>query len=178
MRIITGIVGGRTIKVPKDTRPTQEAVRSAVFSILGETIVKAKCLDLFAGSGAYGLEALSRGAKSCDFVEVLRDSAEIIKENINSLNFQEMAIIIQKEGIKYIGNTENKYDLIFVDPPYEKKEVKYLINQCGQSLNKDGIIVYEHAKETKIPINILGVELIDQRLYGGTAVSYFRKATS
>jgi 16S rRNA (guanine966-N2)-methyltransferase len=175
MRIITGIAGGRTIKVPKDIRPTQEAVRSAIFSILGEAVLKAKCLDLFAGSGAYGLEALSRGAKYCDFVEMLRDNVEIIKENTNLLNFQEISEVIQKEGIKYIGNTENTYDLIFVDPPYEKTEVKYLLDQCGQSLNQDGVIIYEHAKETKIPANIEGIKLLDQRSYGGTSVSFFGK---
>lgn len=122
MRIIAGTYGGRRLVAPKGliARPTQDRVREAWFSILGQEVQDARVLDLFAGSGALGLEALSRGAASADFVEKARTSLEALEKNIETLGVREAAKVVKGDALKFAqGLSEGAYDIVFADPPYD-----------------------------------------------------------
>ena len=122
MRIIAGTFGGRRLVAPKGTiaRPTQDRVREAWFSILGHEVQGARVLDLFAGSGALGLEALSRGAVSVEFVEKARPSLLALEANIEALGVGEVAKIRNGDALKVAEGLEsNSYGLVFADPPYD-----------------------------------------------------------
>jgi 16S rRNA (guanine966-N2)-methyltransferase len=120
MRIIAGKAGRTAIKVPPAvTRPTTDFVRQAVFSILGEKVVSARVLDLYAGSGALGLEALSRGARSCIFVEDHRQAVKVITENLAKARV-EGGHAVKSEVTPFLKRDAATYDLVFADPPYWK----------------------------------------------------------
>ncbi len=122
MRIVSGIYGGRRLVAPKGTiaRPTQDRVREAWFSILGPEVNGARVLDLFAGSGALGLEALSRGAASAEFVEKARPSLLALEANIAALGVQGVAQVRKGDALKFaVAVVPGRYDLVFADPPYD-----------------------------------------------------------
>jgi 16S rRNA (guanine966-N2)-methyltransferase len=121
MRVVAGTYRGRSLKAPKgeQTRPTSDRVREALFSILGETVSEARVLDLFAGSGALGIEALSRGAATVTFVDSAHAAIRAINENLESLELE--AEVIRLPVLRALGCTPvatRQYDLVFIDPPY------------------------------------------------------------
>ncbi len=151
MRIIGGEAKGRRIVIPRGIRPTQDKIRAMVFDVLGEEVREAKFLDLFAGSGSVGIEALSRGAKEVTFVERSKKVREILKENIRSSGYMDRAKIILKDVLKFletIGLSDHKH-IVFADPPYNKGWVEKLLHL---SIEKDTILIIEHSKHE--PINI------------------------
>ena len=119
MRITAGEFGSRTLKVPDtDIRPTQDRVREAVFSSLGDLVIDARILDLYAGTGSYGLEALSRGAASAHFVEKNLKTTKILRENIEMLGLEASRTAIHQQDVAtFLGGRSAFYDLIFIDPP-------------------------------------------------------------
>ncbi|MEO6068469.1 MAG: 16S rRNA (guanine(966)-N(2))-methyltransferase RsmD [Gemmatimonadales bacterium] len=122
MRIVAGLYGGRRLVAPKGdiARPTQDRVREAWFSILGDAVLDARVLDLFAGSGALGLEALSRGAASAEFVEKARASLLALEANIAALRVGDVARIRKGDALKVAeALVPGSYDLVFADPPYD-----------------------------------------------------------
>jgi len=122
MRIISGSAGRRSIKVPKGvTRPTTDRTREAIFSILGSFVEGASCLDLFAGSGALGMEALSRGAASCLFVDQDKGCERVINENLKILNLSG-GRVQRGETNTIVAKMNGEFDLVFADPPYVKKQ--------------------------------------------------------
>jgi 16S rRNA (guanine(966)-N(2))-methyltransferase RsmD len=128
MRIIAGSAGRMAIKVPHDVaRPTTDFVRQAMFSILGERIIDARMADLFAGSGALGLEALSRGACSCVFVDESHQATKVIRQNLETTRLSG-GRVIQSEVLSFLKKDQQRYDLIFADPPYRvwKKTVCFM----------------------------------------------------
>ena len=148
MRIVAGTLGGRVLRAPpgRDTRPTSEKVREAVFAILGDPGEGAHVLDLFAGSGALGLEALSRGASKAVFVERDGDAARTIERNLDKLRLA--GTVIRKDAVTALATeagSGRKYDLVLVDPPYdvyadmEPKLARYL----PSVLTEDGVVVVE-----------------------------------
>lgn len=153
MRIIAGTFKNRVIKTPKtkETRPTSGVIREAVFNICQSKIVGAKVLDLFAGSGAIGLEALSRGAKSVDFVESSKIVARCILENIKELDVKDRAKLYQMDVFLFlsrVGKFKKKYDIIYIDPPYLKvkfEEKTAILEQISRInlLENEGIIFLE-----------------------------------
>src|SRR3954447_1010930 len=125
MRVIAGIYGGRRLQAPPgtDTRPTSDRVREALFSILGDRVQDARVLDLFAGSGALGLEALSRGAETVTFVDDNRAAIAAIKGNLAALKAN--ADVRQTDALRFLGGASEsgaQYDLILLDPPYRLAE--------------------------------------------------------
>ncbi|MDG2124071.1 MAG: 16S rRNA (guanine(966)-N(2))-methyltransferase RsmD, partial [Verrucomicrobiales bacterium] len=122
MRVIAGESGGVPLKVPKTvTRPTADRVREAVFSILAERVVGARVLDVFAGSGALGIEALSRGAESAVFVEQNRGACEVLRGNLEKTGLVGWAGVVCGDALKCVGKLGREFDLVFADPPYVKK---------------------------------------------------------
>lgn len=183
MRIVGGEYRSRLIAMPKgvEMRPTQDKVRQAVFNVLGD-ISGRKALDLFAGSGAFGIEALSRGARYATFVDNNLRCAETIKDNLESLNIKGSKYdIIRTNAISVLSRLakeEEKYDLIFLDPPYYKglaKKCLINIDSCD-ILSPIGIIVAEHFRKDGLPQDLKAIVLDKQKKYGDTLITVFRKA--
>ena len=177
MRIIAGKRKGLNIKTieGETTRPTRDMVREALFSILTSKIPDAKFLDLFAGSGAIGIEAISRGATEACFSDTNPQCIKIIKENINKANFENESRIFNLDYKLVLKKLKDeKFDVIFIDPPYEsdlyEKSLEVIKN--NNLLNKDGIIVLEHPIDKNIDLK--GFEVIKVKTYGDKQISYLR----
>ncbi len=175
MRIIAGTAGRLKIRVPKGVvRPSTDFVRQAMFSILGEVVVGAKALDLFAGSGAIGLEALSRGAASCQFVDESRHSVVAIEANLKAARL-EGGRAVKADATAWLARERGSYDLVFADPPYARAGEPDFITAMlsGPDLRRvvaeAGWFVAEGPAEQDAPV-AEGWELRDRRTYSGTAI--------
>jgi len=180
MRVISGLYKGRKLKFikDKDIRPTKDIVREAIFDTLRAWIVNKKVIDLFAGCGILGIEALSHGAKKVIFIEKEKKCIEIIKENIENLKLKNCEII--KGDCEYeIEKFENeKYDLIIGDPPYDfpVSKLERIIEKIVKLniLKKNGILVIEHEFKKEVPV-VEGLEVIKKKKYGKTGLTYLRR---
>ena len=182
MRIIAGTAGRRNFRVPKGiVRPTTDRTREAMFSMLASYISGAKVLDLFSGSGALGLESLSRGATSCVFVDESRDATNTIRINLKSLRLSG-GKVVQGDVLKIINKVSlSKYDVIFADPPYWKNAgdrdfVKEMF-ECenfAELLMADGMLIIETDERAEIDCGDKW-EQLDKRKYGGCAVHFFQQ---
>ncbi|SLM28282.1 putative small methyltransferase [Desulfamplus magnetovallimortis] len=179
MRIISGTCRGRKLISPGNNsiRPTSDRVRESVFNILGEMVKGASVLDLFAGTGALGIESLSRGARSAIFADVSRQSCRIIRQNTELCKMTSQSTIItcdlSKASLPY-QLTSEKFNLLFMDPPYNKGFVSATLdnNTLLDTLASDAVIIIEHAPGEPIPGELERVKLYDQRKYGKTVVSF------
>ncbi len=179
VKIIAGSARNISIELPGSARPTLSRVREGMFSSIHFELLDggARCLDLFAGSGALGIEALSRGAEFCLFVDNNRSACTIIRNNLKITNFEEQSEVMltdAKSFVKSIQNGyENSFDFIFFDPPYEDKELYSLINQLPRFLKSNGRLIIESTK----PINseYEGLTLIKNYRYGSVYVTKFEK---
>jgi 16S rRNA (guanine966-N2)-methyltransferase len=148
VKIIGGEKRGRVIKVPPTIRPTQDKVRAVIFNVLGKDIVGAKFMDLFAGSGMVGIEALSRGAREVFFIEYSMRVVKILKENIKSLEYRDKSVIIKKDVFKFLANYKPEESfIIFADPPYNKGMVSKLFQSLRIYKN---LLIIEHSKHEPI----------------------------
>lgn len=182
MRIIAGKAGRLAIKVPQAVaRPTTDFIRQAIFSILGERVDGARVLDLFAGSGAIGLEALSRGAATCIFVDEHRQADAVIRENLEKTKLPG-GRVVKSEVQSFLKRDSATYDLIFADPPYwkhhgDKDHIKDLFaaDLIGPRLAPDGCFIAEISANQTSPDGGK-LSLIDRREYGGSAVLLYAHA--
>ena len=155
MRIVGGKYRHRIIIYPDDathTRPTKDRVREAIFSAIGD-ISNARVLDLYAGSGAMGIEALSRGASHCTFVDISPIAIKTIKENLNNLKIDNNEYeVIKNKDINAIESFKNKFDLIILDPPYEEGQYELIVNLLKEKdlLSEHAIIVMEANRFIKL----------------------------
>ena len=185
MRVIAGSAGGVRLAVPKHgVRPTMDRVKAAIFSSLGVAIIGARVLDLFAGSGALGIEALSRGASSVLFVEEDRQSTKVIEKNLAKTKFE--GRIRQQDVFEFfrISSGIEKFHIIFADPPYEKTKSgerftkKLLTNkELAELLDPAGIFVLEKHPAEHMPATRFW-HLVQARKYGATGVSFLRLTLS
>ena len=178
MRINTGRFKYRKIEVPENARPTTEKVREAVFSMLIGRIEGATVLDLFAGSGSLGLEALSRGAEYCVFNEVNRKNYKILKNNIENCKAEEISSTYNNDFRKALVFANREFDIIFVDPPYREGyygEVFELIEEYGL-LADDGVIVAEHLNDNLLSDEVLCFNRTKHKKYGTIGVDFFERA--
>jgi 16S rRNA (guanine966-N2)-methyltransferase len=181
MRIIAGKFKGRRLKTLKGLRirPTSDRVREALFSILGDMVRGSRVLDLFAGSGALGLEALSRGAEEVVFVEKDRDAREIIRENITALAMDASCKVIPgdyRNVLKRLGNKDGSFDLILADPPYQDTDdgaAENVLSLLGEfdTLRKNGLVVIEHSHRVQINIPDSSWEIIQFKRYGRSCLT-------
>ena len=181
MRIIAGEYSSRKLEAPKgtDTRPTLDKVREAVFSSLGTYFDGGVFLDLYAGSGANGFEALSRGMDRAVFVDSSRAAISVIKKNAASLACTDRCRILpmkDKKALALLHEEGQKFDLVYLDPPYAKQTnddiLMYLYDQ--NMLNKDCRIVIESAKEDIFLKEYNDLKLYKESVYGITRISYYR----
>ena len=146
MRVITGKARGIQLKTPQGmaTRPTSDRVKEAVFSILQFDIPCAKVLDLFGGTGQLGIEALSRGATQCVFVDERGDACQLIRENLKRTNFSQIAQVIRSDYKQYLCGCKEKFDIIFLDPPYADVFLENSLNLITEIdiLQSNGITVF------------------------------------
>ena len=176
MRVITGSARGRNLTAPDglDTRPTSDMTKGAVFSILQMMIENSEFLDLFAGSGQMGIEALSRGARSATFIDSDRKAIESIKTNLKNCGFMEKSKVAMMDSISYIQNCSNKFDVIFLDPPYQKELIDKVLPYCGKCLKEEGIILCETEKNEQLPQDVEGLELEKEYRYGKAKITSYR----
>jgi 16S rRNA (guanine966-N2)-methyltransferase len=181
MRIIAGALGGRRLTAPRGnaTRPTSDRVREALFSILGD-ISDARVLDLYAGTGALALEALSRGARDAVLVDNARPALESARENIEALSLGARVRVIAATVESALGTLERttdapRFDLVFADPPYANLEgaTRAITRATRTLLGDDARVVLEHATRDAAP-TIAGLTLDTTRAYGDTTVSIYR----
>lgn len=177
MRIIAGVARGRTLIAPKgmDTRPTLDRVRESLFSILQPRLGGAQVLDLFAGSGALGLEAISRGARGCVLVDQARAAQEAIRHNVAATRFEATARLLCRawpQALRQLEDEGARFDLIFLDPPYRMPQAAdmLLALRDGPLLAPDACVVYEHGRD--LPPDTVGWRVADTRHYGDTTITF------
>lgn len=177
MRIIAGELKGRKIEAPKgdNVRPTSDKVKEAIFSMLTNSIYDEVVIDVFAGTGNLGLEAISRGAKHCYFGDKSRESLSFIKNNIKHCKVEDRATIIAGDYTSVLKKVPVQAGVILLDPPYLDGLMVSCIELISELdlLHEDGIIVAEHSLMEKLPEEIGKYSLIKERRYGKIAVSIY-----
>lgn len=178
MRIIAGIYKGRALTLPKEslTRPTGDRAREAVFNILSNRLHQTAVLDLFAGSGALGVEALSRGAASAVFVELDRKNGKALEENLTRLGITAGQVITGdfRQVGRRLAAQKRRFGLILLDPPYEADYYFEALSLARELLADGGTIVVEHDRRWTSPEAVSGLIREDLRLYGRNAMSFYR----
>ncbi len=175
MRVIAGMYGGRTLKAPPGaaTRPTSDRVREALFSILADRVGGARVLDLFAGSGALGLEALSRGADSVTFVDDAAPAIRAVKANLAALDAA--ATVRQTDALRFLAAASGngaQYDLIFLDPPYRHAErLAHPLSEALPAVLAPGAVAVAES-DRRAPL-ALDLPLHDERRYGDTLIRIY-----
>ncbi len=184
MRITGGQWSGRVLEVPKGPaiRPTQDQVRAALFNILGDRVVGARVLDLFAGSGAMGIEALSRGAAHVTFVDSSPFCVRAIRENLGKLVAPPIFRVMRADTVAAIRKLAQEgavFDLVILDPPYGGESAIKSLNALSQHaiVGLSGWVIAEHDKRDSLPVKIDGEvrRFVSQRIerYGDTALTFF-----
>ena len=196
MRIISGSARGRRLfapKTPKNSsliRPTSDRAREALFSIIGqERLLQSTVLDLFAGTGALGIEALSRGAKYLFLVDQFSAAIKLIEQNVALCGFSAFATIIKRDltkGLfffrellegKNINVGQEYFDLVFIDPPYDQGRCEFILSELQKYalVNQESLIVYEDRSQQDLPLQVGKLILQDQRKYGDTGFWFYRQ---
>lgn len=172
MRIIAGSHRGQRIAAPKgkDTRPTSDRVRENAFNLIGP-VDDADVLDLFAGSGALGLEALSRGAATATFVESDREACRTINANLDKLKLR--GTVLCQDALRAIGRERRTYDLVLCDPPYDYSAERLAPHLAGL-IGEDGLLVYETSGRAEPP-ELPGLEVRTSRKYGAARLTLYEK---
>lgn len=155
MRVITGTARGRKLKdLPGlDTRPTTDKVKESIFNIVQFDVEGRRVLDLFAGTGQLGIEALSRGAEKCVFVDVSRSAANVVKENVAATGFEQQSRVVQSDALSFLSSCREKFALCFLDPPYASNLLDQALTRIAEIdiMLENGIIVCESAADKPMP---------------------------
>jgi 16S rRNA (guanine(966)-N(2))-methyltransferase RsmD len=180
--VVAGSAKGHKLKTLSDnsTRPTSDRVKEALFSIIANYIPDADVIDLFAGTGSLGIEALSRGAKKAVFVDKSKDCYELIKGNLEHTKLTDKAVIIAtgiQEAIPGIAKQMSKFDIILMDPPYRKNLVKETLTILSNNdiMNENCIIIAEHDKSDEVPSEVGRIKLIRTQKYKDTILSIYKR---
>lgn len=181
MRVISGKARGHALKAPKGqhTRPTADRVKESIFNIIQTKIFGSIVVDLFAGSGNLGIEALSRGAKKAYFIDNSKNSIQSINENLKKTALSNNSEIIHGDVLKGIGRLHTlgiKAHIIFLDPPYSKGFIEPTLETIFSSniLKQNGIVIVEHNAKDTVPNNIHTLTKYRTSLYGDVAVSFYQ----
>ncbi len=190
MRVISGKAKGARLRAlsSKRTRPILDRVKESLFGILGDSIIDSIVLDVFAGTGSLGIEALSRGAKRCLFVDNDMHAVQVIKKNLQDTRFLERALVLKKNVFalsEFLTDKRMKFDLILVAPPYklidldskDREKIFSFLDECvsRQILNGRGIVVLQHHKKQIVSQeNFKQLKVVDERRYGNTQLTFLR----
>ncbi len=179
MRVITGKARGVVLKTPEglQTRPTSDRVKEALFSILQFDIPNCDVLDLFAGTGQLGIEALSRGAKSAVFVDMGDAPCKLVKENLRRTKLEAQAYVTKSDYLSFLRSTKNQFDIIFLDPPYAEVFLENALKCISEIdiLRDNGIIVTERPLGKELFCQLEGFTRSKDYKYGKTLITLYRK---
>ena len=177
MRVITGKARGVQLKTPDGmlTRPTADRVKEALFSIINFDVPGAKVLDLFGGTGQLGIEAMSRGAERCVFVDAREDACKLIKENLKRTKLE--GTVIRSDYMEYLNRCKEQFSIIFLDPPYAEEYLENAIKRITEIdiLQTDGIIVTERPVGKELPWEFGGYQRSKDYKYGKTLLTIYRR---
>ena len=181
LRVISGKARGLKLDTPKnqDVRPTTDRVKESLFNMINSYIMDSNILDLFAGTGSLGIECLSRGAKNCVFVDKSKDSINIVRSNVKKARVENESTILNvdfKDAVKRLSTQNQKFDVIFMDPPYYEN----MFIECLKSIDKfnlldeDGIIVVEHDTKDLFEDSIGRLNKSREKKYGNTTLTFYK----
>ena len=183
IRVTGGIHRGRQIGSPKGgpgIRPTTDRVKLAIFSILGtEAVQGKKVLDLFACTGALGIEAISRGAQSAYFVERAQRNCILIKDNLQKLGISDLGRVEKSDCLKFLERGKGNFELAFLDPPFDETNWDKLLNSVGRErfIAQGGVVVAEHKASTALGHSYGAINRFSERRYGDSKVSFYEVAS-
>ena len=178
MRVISGTARGRKLKEPtgNSIRPTTDKIKESIFNIVQFDIEGRRVLDLFAGTGQIGIEALSRGARNVVFVDSATESVKLIRENLKICGFSDMAAVYARDASRFLENDE-KFDLVFIDPPYDSKLADTALKMITKfdKININGIIMLETKADTPTPTVTLPYSLQKEYKYGNVKITRYAR---
>jgi 16S rRNA (guanine(966)-N(2))-methyltransferase RsmD len=177
MRVTTGTARGRNLIAPPDsniTRPTSDMTKQAIFNIIQFEVEGTEVLDLFAGSGQLGIEALSRGARRATFIDSSREAQQIIIQNLKTTQLSNQAKVLTADAFTFLTRTRDTYDIAFLDPPYEKGLLEKTLPLTAQRMNPGGVILCETAKEEMLPEEAGDFRKQKEYRYGRAKLTVYR----
>ena len=178
MRVITGTARGRRLNtVPGNdiVRPTPEKIKEGIFSSIQFDIEGRRILDLFAGCGQLGIEALSRGAESAVFIDASDISISVIKENLEATRLSNKADVIRSDYLSFLSRTRDTFDIAFLDPPYRAGLLENALNSVTKVMSDYGIIICEHPSDIDLPANVNDFSVTKEYRYGSIVVTVYKK---
>ncbi len=178
MRVITGSARGMNLKTLEGlaTRPTSSRVKEALFNIIQFSVEGRQVLDLFAGSGQLGIEALSRGAAGAVLVDQSPQAVQVIRENLKKTKTDTRATVYRMDYLQYLATARQRFDLIFLDPPYAEKFLENALQKISEIdiLTEGGIIVCERPREKELPLQVGSLQRSRDYCYGKTAINLYQ----
>lgn len=177
MRVITGLARSKRLETlpGNDVRPTSEKVKEGIFSAIQFDIEGRRFLDLFAGSGQMGIEALSRGAESAVFVDNKSSHLEVVSKNLKTTKLEANAKTVQRDYSTYLSTTSDIFDIAFLDPPYEAGILNDALHKVCAVMSAHALILCEHPSEISLPESINGFKLYKKYYYGKINISCYRR---
>ena len=179
MRVITGTARGRKLReLPgMETRPTTDKVKESIFNIIQFDIEGRRVLDLFGGTGQLGIEALSRGAAHCTFVDLRREAAAVIRENLPVTRLADQARVVQGDSLSFLASCREKFDLILLDPPYASGLLEKAVKEAAaiDILTENGIMVCESAADQVLPALEAPYEKGREYRYGKIKITLYQR---
>lgn len=178
MRVITGLARGRKLCTPAGgeiVRPTTDKVKEAMFSIVHFELEDAVVLDAFAGSGQLGIEALSRGAKHAYFTEENKTAFVTVKGNLQTTGLMDRATLLQTDVFSFLARTNEAFDIVFSDPPYEKGLTERILPLLSDRCRAGALVVCETAASEELPESAKGLQKLREYKYGKTKLTTYRK---
>lgn len=177
MRIVAGSAKGRRLITPEgmDIRPTTDKVKEAMFSIIQFDLQNKTVLDLFAGTGQLGLEALSRGAKSVSFVDSSKKALELVKKNITLTGFSDFVRVFHGDSFSFLKSAKEKFDIVILDPPYENGMCEKAIVLLPNVLNDNAIVICETRPDEALPENIGKLKIAKEYKYSAIKLTVYRE---
>lgn len=178
MRVITGTARGRVLRTleGEDVRPTTDRVKEAIFSMIQFETEGRRVLDLFAGSGQLGIEALSRGAAYATFTDMSAESVDIVKKNLLATHLEKNSEVLRTEAISFLRTNRKKYDIVFMDPPYSKGILQNTLPHVVGNVNDGGVIICEHPYGEEMPEKVGDFSVYREYKYGKIGITVYRKS--
>ena len=180
MRVIAGSARGIPLQAPRDrlTRPITDRVKETLFDILGASVAEARVLDLYAGSGAIGIEALSRGAAHATFVERAAPALTVLRQNLERTGLSDNATVVAGDVVAFLGRGEGRnWDLAVLDPPYEERAILAPLERLAARMELGGTVVVKHFWRTPVP-EAAGLVTVRVRRFGETSLTFLRDSAA
>ncbi len=178
MRVITGSARGRRLITPEgyDTRPTGEKVKEALFSAIHFDLENKRVLDLFAGSGQLGIEALSRGADYCVFIDNGREACEVVKANLEATGLKQKALVSAMDAKMFLLHSRDTFDIVLLDPPYKKGILLEIEEALKKVISENSIVICETERNEELPEVFASLPIYKDKRFGETRLRIYREA--